>query len=36
VQIAVGVNKLAKPGDVEVQRAAWRTALDKLAAMVEP
>ena len=34
-QIAVGVNKLAKPGDVEVQRSAWRKALDRLATMVE-
>ena len=33
-QIAVGVTKLAKPGEVEVQRSAWRKALDKLAAMV--
>ena len=34
-QIALGVNRLAKPADVEVQRALWKRALDKLATLVE-
>ncbi len=32
-QIAVGVTKLARRADVEIARAAWRKALDKLAAL---
>ena len=34
-QIALGVNRLAKAADVEAQRALWKRALDKLAALVE-
>jgi hypothetical protein len=29
------VNRLPKPADVEVQRALWKKALDKLAASVK-
>jgi hypothetical protein len=29
------VNRLAKPADVEIQRALWKRALDKLANLVE-
>jgi hypothetical protein len=34
-QIAVAVNKLAEKSDVEAQRAVWKKALEKLAAMVQ-
>jgi hypothetical protein len=34
-QIALGVTRLAKLADVEVQRSAWKKALDTLAAIVE-
>ena len=34
-QIALAVNKLAKKADVELERAAWKKALDKLQDLVE-
>ncbi len=34
-QIALAVNRQATSADVEVQRSAWRKALDKLAALLE-
>ncbi len=34
-QIALQVSKLAKRGDVEAERTAWRNALTKLQSMLE-